>query len=311
MIFKESGKPLKILLGMDGSEHSLAAVNFLSDLPLPATTTVTLLGVFLPREASNYTALIQPVQDSQSKLEKKGYIVQPDIVAGYPAEMLINYADQLEPDLIIVGAKGLRATLGILLGGVAQQVLEYASRPTLIVRAPYRKMERVILVTDGSPCSEIASDYLTCFSLPENVNLTAMHILPPLRLAESTLVAQSWPMGLEHGALIQPELEAALPEIEAEEQTRGEELLHHTVVKIKKNIQRSSPGVSVKSYLTRGDAATEIIRYARDSKVDLIIAGSRGLSQVRGWLLGSVSRKLVHYAPCSVLVVRCKQTQNP
>jgi nucleotide-binding universal stress UspA family protein len=59
-----------------------------------------------------------------------------------------------------------------------------------------------------------------------------------------------------------------------------------------------------KCIILRGDAATEIIAFSTEHKIDLIIAGSRGLSQMRGWLLGSVSRKLVHYAPCSVLVVK-------
>ena len=56
--------------------------------------------------------------------------------------------------------------------------------------------------------------------------------------------------------------------------------------------------------LLKGDAATEIIEYSKGHDIDMIIAGSRGLSQVKSWLLGSVSRKLVHYAPCSVLLVK-------
>jgi nucleotide-binding universal stress UspA family protein len=56
--------------------------------------------------------------------------------------------------------------------------------------------------------------------------------------------------------------------------------------------------------LRRGDAATEILQLAKEKHIDLIVAGSRGLSQVSAWLLGSVSRKLIHYAKCSVLVVR-------
>jgi nucleotide-binding universal stress UspA family protein len=56
--------------------------------------------------------------------------------------------------------------------------------------------------------------------------------------------------------------------------------------------------------LRRGDAATEIIEYAKNKKINLIVTGSRGLSQVRSWLMGSVSRKLVHYSGCSILVVR-------
>jgi nucleotide-binding universal stress UspA family protein len=39
---------------------------------------------------------------------------------------LIEFADENQPDLIVVGARGLPATLKVLLGGVAQQVVEYA-----------------------------------------------------------------------------------------------------------------------------------------------------------------------------------------
>jgi len=53
-----------------------------------------------------------------------------------------------------------------------------------------------------------------------------------------------------------------------------------------------------------GDAATEIIEYVKSNKFDLIVAGSRGLSQFKGWWVGSVSRKLVHYSNCSVLIVK-------
>jgi nucleotide-binding universal stress UspA family protein len=63
-------------------------------------------------------------------------------------------------------------------------------------------------------------------------------------------------------------------------------------------------GLGIESIMQRGDAATEILDFARRHPVDLIACGSRGLSEVTGWLLGSLSRKLVHYAPCSVLIVK-------
>ena len=56
--------------------------------------------------------------------------------------------------------------------------------------------------------------------------------------------------------------------------------------------------------LTRGDAATEIIDYVKSNEIDLIVAGSRGLGQFEGMWMGSVSRKLVHYSNCSVLIVK-------
>jgi len=39
-------------------------------------------------------------------------------------------------------------------------------------------------------------------------------------------------------------------------------------------------------------------------KADLILIGSRGLSDIRGFLLGSISRQIASIAPCSVLVVK-------
>ena len=76
----------------------------------------------------------------------------------------------------------------------------------------------------------------------------------------------------------------------------------------KANIQAQSilqsSGIKATTTLQEGDAATEIINYAKERETDLIVIGSRGMGQVRGWILGSVSRKLVHYAGCSVLIVK-------
>ena len=65
-----------------------------------------------------------------------------------------------------------------------------------------------------------------------------------------------------------------------------------------------SAGVKASKVVQMGDAASEIIEYAEKHKIDLMISGSRGFSQVRGYLLGSVSRKLVHYSGRSVLIVK-------
>jgi nucleotide-binding universal stress UspA family protein len=48
----------------------------------------------------------------------------------------------------------------------------------------------------------------------------------------------------------------------------------------------------------------EIIRYAKEKDVDLIVVGTKGRSGMSKALLGSVASKVVTYSPCSVLVVR-------
>ena len=60
----------------------------------------------------------------------------------------------------------------------------------------------------------------------------------------------------------------------------------------------------VTSSLEHGDPATVILRYAKRRKVDLVVLGTRGLGQVKGMLLGSVSRKVTNISDISCLIVR-------
>ena len=53
-----------------------------------------------------------------------------------------------------------------------------------------------------------------------------------------------------------------------------------------------------------GNPAKEIVEFATNLGVDLIVAGTRGRSPERQLYLGSVSSALTHRAPCSVLIVR-------
>lgn len=53
-----------------------------------------------------------------------------------------------------------------------------------------------------------------------------------------------------------------------------------------------------------GDAAASIIDYARDHGIDVIVMGTRGLGELQGLLLGSVSMKVQSLAPCTCICVR-------
>jgi len=65
-----------------------------------------------------------------------------------------------------------------------------------------------------------------------------------------------------------------------------------------------SQAVPAETRLKQGVPAEELLRTASDEKVDLIVLGSRGLSQVKAFFLGSVSDKVSHHAKCPTLIVR-------
>jgi nucleotide-binding universal stress UspA family protein len=269
---------------------------------------VTALSVLAPRQELQRGILATTLDRTRSMLARSGVEVQTILAHGDPAGELVQYASDTSPDLIVLGAQGLRATLGIFLGGVAQQVVEYATQPVLIVRAPYNGLHRALLVTDGSTCSEKAVNYLcgrgraACLPLPAGTELRLAHVMPPL--LQPDMYVRTWPVAAEAFPYIDSEeLEAA-----SRRQAEEEEKLGRQILDTAASAFRGSPGwvaaSPIETVLLRGDAASEIIQYSKQNAIDLVIAGSRGLSQVRSWLLGSVSRKLVHYAGCSVLVVK-------
>jgi nucleotide-binding universal stress UspA family protein len=281
-----------ILLADDGSDHARAAIQLLAKLSLSSETHITVLRVFSSQQATEVFPLEAAIKETCIILRDKGFQADPELLLGHPAEKIIEYADQHYPDLIVLGAKGLRATLGILLGGVAQQVIEYAPCPVLVVRAPLKRLRRILLVVDGSPNSLQAAEFMIRFPFPKQVDLRVMHILPPHYPAVDSEMALGAPV-------MQPSMVA---EEVSRQRAAEEEEGHHLLTRMLEIL--SDNHLEVKTVLERGDAATEIIEYVKQNQIDLIVAGSRGLSRMRSWLLGSVSRKLVHYSGCSVLIVR-------
>lgn len=63
-------------------------------------------------------------------------------------------------------------------------------------------------------------------------------------------------------------------------------------------------GVAIETKIAVGHAAEQIVHQADADKADLIVMGHRGKSVIERWLLGSVSKRVISYAPCSVLIIR-------
>ena len=61
---------------------------------------------------------------------------------------------------------------------------------------------------------------------------------------------------------------------------------------------------SIQSLLANGDPAETISTLARDRKADAIVMGSRGLNDIKGLFLGSVSHKVSHLAERTCITVK-------
>jgi nucleotide-binding universal stress UspA family protein len=303
---------LSVLLAFDGSPHALAAIDLVNDLFAPCvqnqTCTLTAMTVMPTQYIGGHEEMQASLNQLQQRLEQVGLNVTTILRAGNPAASLNAYAEEIQANLIVIGARGRRSAFGILLGGVAQQVVEYSTCPVLVVRAPYRKVQHVLALTDGSPHSQHMIEYLAphcpqaekgerrrCSWLPAGAQMTIMHILPPPISPESA--SRAWALGPE---ALYP---APIAPIDVVELHKGE-VAHGEHILAEAQAIFTAASLPARIIMKEGDAAEEIMQYIEENEVDLIACGSRGLGTVTGWLLGSVSRKLVHYADRSILIVK-------
>ena len=73
---------------------------------------------------------------------------------------------------------------------------------------------------------------------------------------------------------------------------------HHVLQPLREKAPKARFEVAV------GHPAVKITAYAEAHDIDLIVMGHRGKTLFERWLIGSVARKVMSYAPCSVMVVR-------
>lgn len=64
------------------------------------------------------------------------------------------------------------------------------------------------------------------------------------------------------------------------------------------------------TYYRSGSPATEIVQFAEENDIDLIVIGNRGLGAFSRTLLGSVSNKVINHSSTSVLVVKGEQKED-
>lgn len=77
----------------------------------------------------------------------------------------------------------------------------------------------------------------------------------------------------------------------------------HKVIEAAKKIAAEHGRKDVETDVVGGPTAQRILDYANDNDIDMIVMGSRGLSDISGLLLGSVSHKVSHLANCTCVTV--------
>lgn len=143
---------MKILIGMDDSAHSRAALEFVESMRWPAGTQVLVLSVAKPAvvahslvDAGGITYLRAVEEESvqqhetlaasvERELRDAGFVTTVRVASGDPREGIVETARQEQVDLVVVGSHGRTGLDKLLMGSVASHVVTHAPCSVLVVK---------------------------------------------------------------------------------------------------------------------------------------------------------------------------------
>jgi len=146
---------MKIVIGVDDSSYSKAAVEWVKKFPWPKETE------FIVLSAARTTALMYATSDGggvyagemlqgeiklheeiasgyERELRERGFPTTGVVVQGDPRDALVNLAIQKNADLVVVGSHGRSGVGKMLLGSVADHVISHAPCTVTVVKSRRR-----------------------------------------------------------------------------------------------------------------------------------------------------------------------------
>jgi nucleotide-binding universal stress UspA family protein len=180
--------------------------------------------------------------------------------------------DELRPDLVVMGSRGLTDLPALLVGSVSHRVLSRACCPVLVVAGETRPepLKRLLLAYDDSHHSRRAARLAADLAKATGAEIEVLSISRPL-------------LAIAVGAASDDSAARQVAELVAN--------LRGMVV--------ASGSVKV----TSSGKGAVIAQAAEESGSDLIVMGTRGLSRIAGAVLGSVSHEVIHLSHRQVLLV--------
>lgn len=202
---------------------------------------------------------------------------------GYSAgEVIIEYADEITADLIIVGTHGRRGIGRWVLGSVAEEVVRHASCPVLSVRDMETEgvptLGRILVPVDFSRWSAHGVKSATELAARFDAGLELVHVIEEPVWPEFYPVDCRWQLTEELQRAATTELEALASDARA-------------------------LGVDVELRILNGQPAMEISHLVEELGVGLVVLPTSGRSGIEHMLLGSTAERVVRRAACPVLTL--------
>ena len=148
-------------------------------------------------------------------------------------------------------------------------------------------IKQIAVCTDFSENAEKAFTAALEMAEQHKAKLVLLHVMPPLINPVYS--------DFDSVAISQPSKSIVLEIEEKMEQEYG---------------VRVGEGIHYELVVLDGHVSSSIIKYLEEHNIDLVVLGSYGLSGMGLVIFGSVAKRVSHKAPCSVMIVRSRETKD-
>lgn len=259
--------------------------------PLP-TAAAPVLMVPPDAEVELRKLAVERLESLASDLRASEMSVQTLLEQGTPGPELLEMAEEVGADLIVLGTRGLTGIEHLVLGSTAEHVVRHAMRPVLTIHpgdgAPRDAIEEVIVPSDLAPDVTDAADvFVRVFqgSPPPRVLLVFADPTPPYLDPFRHETLERW----------------GQPDARREE-------IEERLAPARKRLEVA--GFEVEVDVLDGGPVEAVTKRAREESVEMIVMTTRAHSTLAHWLGGRTAERIVQLAPCPVLTVRSGESAD-
>ena len=234
---------------------------------------------------------------------------------GNPVDEIRKLAVKEKIDLVITATYGKSGIERMMIGSVTEKLLKTLHCPLLVIRSQSHdftpqddyeiKLKKILVGCDFSPDSKLAFDYGLNLAQEFNSELYLAHVIKPteyIELKPSDYINVIPGDYLIWGTSDYFEIQKKVTEENRERinalRSRLETQLHFMVP------EECKVWCTPHTTLLKGEPYKELIKYAKEQEVDMIVLGIRGHTLLEKLMVGSTTDRILRAAPCPVLAVR-------
>ncbi len=259
-------------------------------------------------------------QSAREELEKMtAHVSVPHEVVigiGDPADEISRIAKGKKIELVVTATQGQSAVTRLLIGSVTEKLMKTIHCPLLVLHTQKQefipapdhgiKMKKILVGCDFSPDSRLAFDYGISLAQEFQATLYLAHVIKP---TEHLDLKQEDYMDISPGDYYRLTSPRLYLEVSPEKREEKLKLIKEIRNRLKAQLHRMVPEESrhwctPETILLDGEPFRELIQYARDEKMDLIVLGIRGHTLLEKLMVGSTTHRVIRQSPCPVLAVR-------